>query len=194
MKHLFTTFALVAMSAMTALADQAYVYVTGNSVNLRQAPDITSQIMGKTTTGDVHPVYDYNGEGYQGDWIQIEIFDADEEGPYGQFVFINKNFVKVLNDSPIPPAVLAEGFEFDDGMNFGFLQFEEPENGEVRYTLMVKNREMQESGGNGIIDNQYDTVRYDGETLLNPEPWIDIANAIYDAATGQMWFAGYLWE
>ena len=91
--------------------------------------------------------------------------------------------------------LLEAGFMFDDSVNFGFLEFQNPENEQITYSLMVKNREMQESGGNGVIDSQYSTIRFSNGNLSNPEPWVDVTgSAVYDSESGLLWFAGYLWE
>lgn len=180
----------------TVLADSAFVYVTGKTVNLRQEPNTTGSILGTANLGDIYPVNDMDGDSViQGDWIQIETLGADAEGPYSQFPYINRNFVKILNNDEIPLEALEAGFMFDDGVNFGFLEFQNPENGQITYSLMVKNREMQESGGNGVIDSQYSTIRFSNGNLSNPEPWIDVTgSAVYDSESGLLWFAGYLWE
>lgn len=184
------------MSSATVLADSAFVYVTGKTVNLRQEPNTTGKILGTANLGDIYPVNDMDGESViQGDWIQIETLGGDAESPYSLFPYINTKFVKVLNNDEIPLEVLEAGFMFDDGVNFGFLEFQNPENEQIIYSLMVKNREMQESGGNGVIDSQYSTIRFSNGILSNPEPWVDVTgSAVYDSESGLLWFAGYLWE
>lgn len=195
MKQLLAFIICVICSA-TVLADSAFVYVTGQTVNLRQEPNTTGKILGTANLGDIYPVNDMDGDYViQGDWIQIETLGGDAKSPYSQFPYINTKFVKVLNNDEISLEVLETGFMFDDGINFGFLEFQNPENGQITYSLMVKNREMQESGGNGVIDSQYSTIRFSNGNLSNPEPWIDVTgSAVYDSESGLLWFAGYLWE
>lgn len=186
------------MSVATSLADSAFVYVTGKTVNLRQEPSTSSKILGTANLGDIYPVSDMGdnvNSAIKGDWIQIETLGGDAESPYSQFPYINRNFVKILNNDEIPLEVLEAGFMFDDSVNFGFLEFQNPENEQITYSLMVKNREMQESGGNGVIDSQYSTIRFSNGNLSNPEPWVDVTgSAVYDSESGLLWFAGYLWE
>lgn len=197
MKQILTIIICV-MAVATSLADSAFVYVTGKTVNLRQEPNSSSKILGTANLGDIYPVNDMGenvNSAIKGDWIQIETFGADAEGPYSQFPYINTKFVKILNNGEIPLEVLEAGFMFDDGVNFGFLEFQNPENEQITYSLMVKNREMQASGGNGVIDSQYSTVYFSNGNLSNPEPWLDVTgSAIYDSESGLLWFAGYLWE
>lgn len=197
MKQILTIIICV-MAVATSLADSAFVYVTGKTVNLRQEPNTSSKILGTANHGDIYPVNDMGenvNTAIKGDWIQIETFGADAEGPYSQFPYINTKFVKILNNGEIPLEVLEAGFMFDDGVNFGFLEFQNPENEQITYSLMVKNREMQASGGNGVIDSQYSTVYLSNGNLSNPEPWLDVTgSAIYDSESGLLWFAGYLWE
>lgn len=197
MKQILTIIICV-MAVATSLADSAFVYVTGKTVNLRQEPNTSSKILGTANHGDIYPVNDMGenvNTAIKGDWIQIETFGADAEGPYSQFPYINTKFVKILNNGEIPLEALETGFMFDDGINFGFLEFQNPENEQITYSLMVKNREMQESGGNGVIDSQYSTIRFCNGILSNPEPWVDVTgSAVYDSESGLLWFAGYLWE
>lgn len=104
------------MSVATSLADSAFVYVTGKTVNLRQEPSTSSKILGTANLGDIYPVSDMGdnvNSAIKGDWIQIETLGGDAESPYSQFPYINTKFVKVLNNDEIPLEVLEAGFMFD---------------------------------------------------------------------------------
>lgn len=91
------------MSVATSLADSAFVYVTGKTVNLRQEPSTSSKILGTANLGDIYPVNDMDGESViQGDWIQIETLGGDAESPYSLFPYINRNFVKFSITTKFP--------------------------------------------------------------------------------------------
>lgn len=60
MKQLLAIIICVICSA-TVLADSAFVYVTGKTVNLRQEPNTSGKILGTANLGDIYPVNDMDG-------------------------------------------------------------------------------------------------------------------------------------
>ncbi len=62
-----------------------------------------------------------------------------------------------------------------------------------RFNILVKNRQMQEQGGSGVIENRSESVLYIGNSIMNPEDYVDYP-VVYDKSQNLLWYAGYLWK
>lgn len=167
-----------------------FAYVKASGVNLRIEPSTSSIVAGKADHGDMYLITDSNG-----DWLQIE----DSNGPESDFYWISSKFVDILNYDLFPEEKLNSLYDFDDGVNFGMLEFQkngvdEYGNTVVEYSYMVKNRELQESGGNGVVLNEAGKMLYlGGGTLTAPEGWEDYP-LVFDKKQGKLYFCGLLWQ
>lgn len=175
--------------AAYAQEDLSYAYVTKSNVNLRQGPSTSSKVVGKANSGDIHRI-----DKKIGDWYRIEI----DEGPESWLSCISSQFVKVLNSTEMTPEVLSYSYSFEDGDIYGMLNFEKDKTDEwgndwYRCNILVKNRQWQEQGGNGIIDNRSESVIYLGTSINNPEDYLDYP-VVYDKDQNLLWYAGYLWN
>ncbi len=172
-----------------AQVEGSYAYVTKQNVNLREGPSTSSKAIGKANLGDIHPI-----EEKIGDWYVIEI----SEGPDSWYPCISAQFVKVLNSNEMTPEALSSSYSFDDGGNYGMLEFEKDKTDEwgndwYRFNILVKNRQMQEQGGSGVIENRSESVLYIGNSIMNPEDYVDYP-VVYDKSQNLLWYAGYLWK
>lgn len=167
-----------------------FAYVKASGVNLRIEPSTSSIVAAKADHGDMYLITDSNG-----DWLQIE----DSNGPESDFYWISSKFVDILNYDLFPEEKLNSLYDFDDGVNFGMLEFQkngmdEYGNTVVEYSCLVKNRELQESGGNGVMINEAGKVLYlGGGTLTPPEGWEDYP-LVFDKKQGKLYFLGLLWD
>lgn len=166
-----------------------WAYVNTDNVNLRDQPSTAGKVCGKTIWGDFYSIQQLDG-----DWALIEI-------PYGgesSFKYINTKFITILNPGSITPEDLENSFSFDDGKNFGILYFTPAGDNQYEYTYMIKNRDMQEAGGNGIVDQGYGKVLYWMESLQQPDSYkendVPTHAAEFDRKKGYMFYAGYLWK
>lgn len=185
-------------TAVGAVAQSKWAYVKGTSVNLRAEPNTSSAILGKVSSGD----FLYIDQNYPiGEWVRLEIQDADEEGPYSYFPYIKSDFIRVLNADEFPSEKINSTFSFDiphkNHCTYGFLTFNRRGENEVECNIMVKNSELQKSGGNGIIDNRSFIVNYEDGCLRQPDEIVNFWGpecCVYDSASGLLYYAGYLWE
>lgn len=167
-----------------------FAYVKASGVNLRSKPSPTSTVVGKADQGNIYLVSESNG-----DWLLVE----DSNGPESDYYWISSKFVDILNYDLFPEEKLNSTYEFDDGVNFGMLEFQkngvdEYGNTVVEYSYMVKNRELQESGGNGVVLNEAGKMLYlGGGTLTAPEGWEDYP-LVFDKKQGKLYFCGLLWQ
>ena len=166
-----------------------WAYVKADNVNLRESPGTNGKIAGKANWGDFYPIRQLDG-----DWALIEI-------PYGgesSFKYINTKFITILEPDSITPKDLENTFSFEDGKNYGFLSFTPAGDNQYQYSYMIKNSDLQESGGNGIIDQGYGKVLYWMESLQQPDSFKDTEPATFEAEfdrkKGLLYYAGYLWE
>lgn len=171
-----------------AQEESKFVYVTKSGVNLRQDPSATSSVVGKANIGDIHRI-----ENAHGDWYRIEI----AEGPDSWFPCISAQFVRVLDNSAVTEDDLKSSYSFEDGDNYGMLSFEKEPNDEwgnkrYRCDILVKNRQLQESGGTGVVDNRSESVLY-FDNIMQPEAYAEYS-VVYDKAQGLLWYGGYLWK
>lgn len=186
------TFFLMAMTLVLgayAQDETPYAYVTNQNVNLREKPSTSGKLFGKASQGDIYRI---DGE-KQGDWFQIEV----SNGPDSWFPFISSQFVKVLNSTPMTEADLDKTYSFDDGNVYGLLSFEKDKTDQwgntwYRYNILIKNRELQEMGGTGIIENKSESVLY-LDNIMQPEDYVDYP-VVYDKNQGLLWYAGFLWN
>lgn len=167
----------------------SYAYVAKQNVNLRDKPSTSGKVLGKTSGGDIYRI---QGE-KQGDWYQIEV----SEGPDSWFPFISSQFVKVLNQSDMTEKDLEKTFFFEDGDVYGMLDFEKEKTDQYcntwyRYNKIIKNREFQEMGGTGVLENQSGIVLF-LDYLIQPEDYLDYP-VVYDKNQGLLWYAGFLWK
>lgn len=188
-KIIFLLMALTMALGASAQDETPYAYVTKSNVNLREKPSTAGKVFGKASKGDIYRI---DGE-KQGDWYQIEVSD----GPDSWFPFISSQFVKVLNSSPMTKADLDKTYSFDDGNVYGVLYFEKDKTDEwgndwYRYNILIKNRELQEMGGTGLIENKSDSVLYI-DNIMHPEDYADYP-VVRDRNQGLLWYAGFLWK
>lgn len=191
MKHL-TIILLALVSAFASFAQEvtSYAYVTKSNVNLRTQPSTSSAVFGKAEFGNIYLVMQTKG-----DWTQIEV----SNGPDSDYPWISSKFVETLNHTGFPKEKLDASFSYEDGPDFGMLSFEnagkdEYDNDLIRYSYWIKNRDMQNDGGTGIVVNESGTVLYLG-SLSQPEQYMDeVGSAIYDEKKGLLWYGGFLWK
>lgn len=166
-----------------------YAYVKTSGVNLRAKPSTSAAIGDKATEGSVYPVLSTNG-----DWIEIEV----SEGPESTYYWISSKFVDILRHKGFPENKLTSLFSYAKGSDFGTLTFEklgtdEYDNIKVSYNYIIKNKDLMESGGNGVVLNESGEIMYFGNGSLNtPDGWEDYP-IVYDAERGLLYFCGILW-
>lgn len=166
-----------------------WAYVNADNVNLRDQPGVNGPVNGKANWGDFYHIQDLGN-----DWSLVEI-------PYGgdsSFKYISNKYITILESDGITPKDLENTYSFDDGKNFGFLSFSPSGENQYEYSYMIKNRDMQEAGGNGIIDQGYGKVLYWMEGLQQPDSYkegdVPTHEAEFDQKKGLLFYAGYLWE
>lgn len=169
-------------------SSSSFAYVTKSNVNLRENPTTSSRVVGKANMGDIHRIEENHGA-----WYRIEI----SEGPESWYPCISAQFVKVLNNSVVPESALESTYSFDDGNIYGVLYFEKDgkdqwNNEWYQYHLIIKNRELQESGGTGVIDNSSGKVMY-LNNIMQPDEYMDYP-VVYDQRQSLLWYAGFLWN
>lgn len=169
--------------------ETSFAYVTKSNVNLREKPSTSARIFDKASKGDIYLIC---GE-KQGDWYQIEV----SNGPDSWFPFVSSQLVKVLNSTPMTKADLDKTYSFDDGTVYGILYFEKDKTDEwgnlwYRYNVLIKNRELQEMGGTGIVESKSNSVLYI-DNIMNPEEYCDYP-VVYDRKQGLLWYDGFLWN
>lgn len=179
------------MLSITVFASMAEaVYVQGDKVNMRSGPSTSSQVIGRVMAGEIGTLTDRK-EG----WVQMETC----VGPDCQTGWVSSQFVTVLNEEVVPEDALLRGFIYDDGDNFGMLQFKKVGKDQwgnilLEYSFWIKNFELAEAGGTGIVVCESGTVPYTGAFLQQPENYIDGYSTVYDSRQGLMYYAGILWD
>lgn len=165
-----------------------WAYVKTDNVNLRDEPSVNGKLSGKANWGDFFHIQEPGTE-----WSFVEI-------PYGgesSFKYINNKYITILESDSLTPEDLKNTFSFDDGKNFGFLSFTPCGDNQYEYSYMIKNRDMQEAGGNGIVDQGYGKVMY-WIGLQQPDSYkegdVPTSEAEFDRKKGLLFYAGYLWE
>lgn len=187
MKHLIS---IAFIFLLPFIANAQFAYIKKSNVNLRTGPSTSSSITGKANVGEVYHVI-----GQQGEWTQIE------QGYEEDYVWISSQFVKILNNDIFPEEKINAQFSIKDGSAYGFLTFEKAGKNEygvplVRYSILVKDTSLYESGGNGVIINETNTVIYYDASLSQPEGCSTYASssAIYDSKKKLLYFADILWN
>lgn len=193
MKKFFLTLLIIISSVpLFALEEtQKWAYVKGENVNMREQPSRSGTVQWQFSTGELLPVH-----GQTGEWVKVE-YDYGGDGWIG---YINSSFVDILEWSDVTPDVLKSSFEWADGNGtvYGYLDFEQKGN-QATYQYFIKNREMQEAGGNGILDSAYGDTPYHDDILYNPDSWneqTDYTNpqALYDKKKKILIFMGLRWK
>lgn len=167
-----------------------YAYVKTSGVNLRARPSTSAAIGDKASEGSVYRVLSTDG-----DWIQVEV----SYGPESSYYWMSSQFVDILKHKGFPENKLTSQFSYDKGSDFGMLTFEklgadEYDNIKVSFHYMVKNGDLMESGGNGVVLNESGEILYFGSGALgSPDGWEDYP-IVYDAERGLLYFCGILWK
>lgn len=180
---ILTTF--ITAHAYDPYENPSYVYISSPRVNLRWEPSITSAICRTASYGEYFFVWDILDE-----WYMI---DDPEEGPESTLLFVNKNFANLITGNCQIEHIDGKSFSFDDGNCFGILSFSNPDSGRVEYSVMIKSRELQESGGNGVLDMSSDRVEYVSGCLSQPSIFWD-SPVVYDKNAGKLLYYGMVWD
>lgn len=170
--------------------NEYFAYVTASGVNMRTKPSTSAPVGRKASKGDFFPISNTSG-----DWIEVE----DSNGPDSNYYWISSKFVDRVKQTGITKADLKKDFSFDDGVVYGMLSFEDAgkddwDNDVVEYTCLVKNREWQEAGGNGILINERGKVLYINGFLMQPEEYADGCSTVFDSSRNLLYYMGFLWK
>lgn len=177
-------------------------FTVADRINVRSSQSTNADIVGNLrihTPVEVYchndgTIFDYDGWA----WIFYEDFNGERREGY-----VMSKFLDVFDVDEVPMSAFNEDYELltpDDDPIFGMLSLSNS-GGKITGEIWIKNNDMIESGGNGIIFwLKLEGYDFCGSTFLKPigdDGYMsDLFNRtpFYDKATGTLMVADMLWR